>query len=195
VGQFISQLDREFVRQFVDQHSGFYSWSTFSSSPSVSDDIGVLFENGRRQRERLYKSLKLIVMKLIASKCNFLCKKCAKTHLRAFVASKNFPGAKPPDPQHYREGGKGKGSEGKEKGRKERDGREGEGRGGEGRGGEGRGGEGREGEREEGEGKGGEKREGKGREGGEGGEREKSTPPPPANPRSATVNDIQFSVS
>jgi hypothetical protein len=120
-------LDREFVRQFVDQHSGFYSWSTFSSSPSVSDDVGVLFENGRRQRERLYKSLKLIVMKLIASKCNFLCQKCAKTHLRAFVASKNFPGASPPDPQHYREGREGKGSEGKEKGRKERDGRGGEG--------------------------------------------------------------------
>jgi hypothetical protein len=120
-------LDREFVRQFVDQHSGFYSWSTFSSSPSVSDDVGVLFENGRRQRERLYKSLKLIVMKLIASKCNFLCQKCAKTHLRAFVASKNFPGALPPDPQHYREGREGKGSEGKEKGRKERDGRGGEG--------------------------------------------------------------------
>jgi hypothetical protein len=75
----------------------------------------------------LYKSLKLIVMKLIASKCNFLCQKCAKTHLRAFVASKNFPGAKPPDPQHYREGREGKDSEGKEKGRKERDGREGEG--------------------------------------------------------------------
>jgi hypothetical protein len=143
-------LDREFVRQFVDQHSGFYSWSTFSSSPSVSDDVGVLFENGRRQRERLYKSLKLIVMKLIASKCNFLCQKCAKTHLRAFVASKNFPGAKPPDPQHYREGREGKGSEGKEKGRKERDGREGEGRGREGgqrrgKGGGGRGGKGREG--------------------------------------------------
>jgi hypothetical protein len=50
-GQFICQLDREFVRQFVDQHSGFYSWSTFSSSPSVSDDVGVLFENDRRQRE------------------------------------------------------------------------------------------------------------------------------------------------
>jgi hypothetical protein len=163
-------LDREFVRQFVDQHSGFYSWSTFSSSPSVSDDIGVLFENGRRQRERLYKSLKLIVMKLIASKCNFLCQKCAKTHLRAFVASKNFPGALPPDPQHYREGGKGKGSEGKEKGRKERDGR---------------GGEGREGEREEGEGKGREGREGKGRRGGRG--KGEVNPPPPANPRSATV--------
>jgi hypothetical protein len=87
----------------------------------------VLFENGRRQRERLYKSLKLIVMKLIASKCNFLSQKCAKTHLRAFVASKNFPGALPPDPQHYRKGREGKGSEGKEKGRKERDGREGEG--------------------------------------------------------------------
>jgi hypothetical protein len=164
-------LDREFVRQFVDQHSGFYSWSTFSSSPSVSDDVGVLFENGRRQRERLYKSLKLIVMKLIASKCNFLCQKCAKTHLRAFVASKNFPGASPPDPQHYREGREGKGSEGKEKGRKE--GKRWEGRGGEGR-------EGREGEREEGEGKGGEGRRG-------GREREKSTPPPPANPRSATA--------
>jgi hypothetical protein len=57
VGQFICQFDREFVRQFVDQHSGFYSWSTFSSSPSVADDVGVLFENDRRQRERLYKVL------------------------------------------------------------------------------------------------------------------------------------------
>jgi hypothetical protein len=160
-------LDREFVRQFVDQHSGFYSWSTFSSSPSVSDDVGVLFENGRRQRERLYKSLKLIVMKLTASKCNFLCQKCAKTHLRAFVASKNFPGAKPPDPQHYREGREGKGREGKE-------GKRWEGRGGEGW------------REEKGKGRRGKGREG--REGGEGGEREKSTPPPPpANPRSATA--------
>jgi hypothetical protein len=149
-------LDREFVRQFVDQHSGFYSWSTFSSSPSVSDDVGVLFENGRRQRERLYKSLKLIVMKLTASKCNFLCQKCAKTHLRAFVASKNFPGPSPPDPQHYREGREGKGSEGKEKGRKERDGRGGEGR------------EGREGERE-------------GREGKEGRARKGRSQPPPTS--------------
>jgi hypothetical protein len=56
-GQFICQFDREFVRQFVDQHSGFYSWSTFSSSPSVADDVGVLFENDRRQRERLHKLL------------------------------------------------------------------------------------------------------------------------------------------
>jgi hypothetical protein len=116
----------------------------------------------------LYKSLKLIVMKLIASKCNFLCQKCAKTHLRAFVASKNFPGAKPPDPQHYREGREGKDIEGKEKGRKERDGREGEGGQRRGKGGGGR-------ERKEG-------RAGKGR----------SQPPPPANPRSATVRHLCF---
>jgi hypothetical protein len=57
VGQFICQFDREFVRQFVGQHNGFYSWSTFSSSPSVADNVGVLFENDRRQRERLYKLL------------------------------------------------------------------------------------------------------------------------------------------
>jgi hypothetical protein len=134
-------LDREFVRQFVDQHSGFYSWSTFSSSPSVSDDVGVLFENDRHQRERLYKSLKLIVMKLVASKCNFLCQKCAKTHLRAFVTSKTLKG---------REGGEGQ--------RREREGKEGkrwEGRGGEGKGGRAekrKGGEGREGRGEQGKG-------------------------------------------
>jgi hypothetical protein len=103
----------------------------------------------------LYKSLKLIVMKLVASKCNFLCQKCAKTHLGAFVTSKIFPGGEAPGPPTLkrREGGEGQ--------RREREGKEGkrwEGRGGEGR-------EGREGEREE--------REGKG---GEGGEREKSTP-------------------
>jgi hypothetical protein len=90
----------QFICQFVDQHSGFYSWSTFPSSPSVADDVGVLFENDRRQRECLYKSLKLIVMKPVVSKCNFLCQKCAKTHLRAFVTSTHFPGASPPDPQH-----------------------------------------------------------------------------------------------
>jgi hypothetical protein len=159
-------LDREFVRQFVDQHSGFYSWSTFSSSPSVSDDVGVLFENDRRQRERLYKSLKLIVMKLIASKCNFLCQKRAKTHLRAFVTSKIFPGASPPDPQHPREGREGKGSGGKDRGRKERDGREGEGKGGRAEKGNGRRGKGREG------------REGKGREGGRGGRGKGEVNPP-----------------
>jgi hypothetical protein len=161
-------LDREFVRQFVDQHSGFYSWSTFSSSPSVSDDVGVLFENDRRQRERLYKSLKLIVMKLIASKCNFLCQKCAKTHLRAFVTSKNFPGASPPGPPTL------KGTEGGGGQWREREGKEGkrwEGRGGEGR-------EGREGEREE--------RGGKGRRGGRG---KGEVNPPPANPRSATAGN------
>jgi hypothetical protein len=127
-------------REFVDQHSGFYSWSTFSSSPSVSDDVGVLFENGRRQRERLYKSLKLIVMKLIASKCNFLCQKCAKTHLRAFVASKNFPGLCPRTPNITGKGGRGRAVKGKRReGRKEM--------GGEGEGGQrrGKGGGGREG--------------------------------------------------
>jgi hypothetical protein len=105
----------------------------------------------------LYKSLKLIVMKLIASKCNFMCQKCAKTHLRAFVALKNFPGAKPPDPQHYREGREGKGSEGKE-------GKRWEGRGGRAEKGKGR--------------------RGKGRRGGRG--KGEVNPPPPANPRSAT---------
>jgi hypothetical protein len=123
---------------------------------SIADDVGVLFENDRRQRERLYKSLKLIVMKPFASKFNFLCQKCAKTHLRAFVTSNNFPGAKPPDPQPSTEGKEGKGRGGKERGRKEE--KRGEGRGGEGR-------EGREGEREI-----------EGSEGRESGEREKSTP-------------------
>ncbi len=31
----------------------FYSWSTYSSSASVINDVGVLFENDRRNRERL----------------------------------------------------------------------------------------------------------------------------------------------
>jgi hypothetical protein len=38
--KFICQFDRKFVRQFVDQHSEFYSWSTISSSPSAADDVG-----------------------------------------------------------------------------------------------------------------------------------------------------------
>jgi hypothetical protein len=36
----------------VNQPNGFYSWSTFSSSTSVADYVGVLFENDSRQRER-----------------------------------------------------------------------------------------------------------------------------------------------
>jgi hypothetical protein len=39
----------------ADQPCGFYSWTTFSSSASVADDVGVIFENDRRQRERLCK--------------------------------------------------------------------------------------------------------------------------------------------
>jgi hypothetical protein len=51
----------------VGQPCGFYSWST-SSSASAADDVGVLFEIDRRQRERLYISLKLIFKKPVASK-------------------------------------------------------------------------------------------------------------------------------
>jgi hypothetical protein len=84
------------------------------------------------------------LIKPVASKCNFLCQKCAKTHLRAFVTSKNFPGA---TPNIKGKGRRGRAEEGK-RGRKERDGREGgkgeraeKGKGGEGR--EGRGGRGK----------------------------------------------------
>jgi hypothetical protein len=90
-------------------------------------------------------------MKPVASKCNFLCQKCAKTHLRAFVTLKNFPGARSPrTPTIKGKGRRGKGRGGKEMGR--------EGRGGGGRGRAEKGREGREGR------------------GGEGGDREKSTP-------------------
>jgi hypothetical protein len=96
-------------------------------------------------------------MKPVASKCNFLCQKCAKTHLRAFVTLKIFRGLRPRTPTIKR---------------KERRGRTEEGKRWEGRG------EGREGRAEKGR-EGREGREGKGREGegeGEGGDREKSTP-------------------
>jgi hypothetical protein len=82
----------------------------------------VLLENDRRQRERLYKSLKLIVMKLVASKCNFLCQKCAKTHLRAFVTSK----IEGKEGKRW-EGRGGEGREGREGEREEREGKGGEG--------------------------------------------------------------------
>jgi hypothetical protein len=83
-------------------------------------------------------------MKPSATKGRILYPKCAKTHLRASVISKIFPGVTPPDPLIK---GRGRGGEGKR-----REGRGGEGRGGKGgreerrgRGGEGRGGEGGEG--------------------------------------------------
>jgi hypothetical protein len=84
-------------------------------------------------------------MKPSATKGRILYPKCAKTHLRASVISKIFPGVTPPDPRYK---GEGKGREGK-------GGREGAGKGGEGKGGEGRGGKGggREGEGRGGEGK------------------------------------------
>jgi hypothetical protein len=85
----------------------------------------------------LYKSLKLIVMKRIASKCNFLCQKCAKTHLRAFVTSKIFPGT----PNIKGKGGRGRAVEGKRREGRKQMGGEGRGKGGEGR--EGRGGRGK----------------------------------------------------
>jgi hypothetical protein len=82
-------------------------------------------------------------MKPSATKGRILYPKCAKTHLRASVISKIFPGVTPPDPLIK---GRGRGGEGKR-----REGRGGEGRGGKGggrkeEGGKGRGGEGRGGE-------------------------------------------------
>jgi hypothetical protein len=47
------------------------------------------------KREKIHKSF-----------CSFLLPKCAKTHLRAFVKSKIFPGVIPPDPHLKGRGGR-----------------------------------------------------------------------------------------
>jgi hypothetical protein len=39
--------------------------------------------------------------------CSLVYPKCVKTHLRAFVISKFFPGVIPPDPRFKRRGGRG----------------------------------------------------------------------------------------
>jgi hypothetical protein len=71
--------------------------------------------------------------------------KCGKTHLRASVKSKNFPGAMPPDPQKAQEregrGRKDREEEGRWRGGEDGMGKEGKGKGREGRGEGGKGGE------------------------------------------------------
>jgi hypothetical protein len=65
----------------------------------------------------------LLANRLGISMCCIFCSRCAKTHLRATVISKNFPGVIPPDPLFMREG-IGKGLREGEEGAGERKGRE-----------------------------------------------------------------------
>jgi hypothetical protein len=48
----------------------------------------------------------LLFLSYNPSFCSFLLPKCAKTHLRAFVKSKIFPGVIPPDPHLKGRGGR-----------------------------------------------------------------------------------------